>query len=297
MKLPASAEPSPRAVWCLFLAGIMACLVAVPALADPVVFSNGNVDGRMAMASRPSTAGKFEIETADDFVVASQAQFSHATFTGLLTGGATAADISQVVAEIYRLFPKDSNTARTPNVPTRTNSPSDVALSGRDSAAGELTFTTTVLNRNFTALNSVQPGGIHSLPNQTTGGEGPVTGIEVLIDVIFSTSIDLNPDHYFFVPQVALSSGDFLWLSSTRPIVAPGTPFTPDLQAWTRDQFLDPDWLRVGTDIVGGSPAPTFNAAFSLDGQTVPEPSTLSLVALAAFALVRRSCRTSVPIG
>lgn len=130
MKLPASVKPSPRAVCFLSLAGIMACLVAVPALADPVVFSNGNVDGRMAMASRPSTPGKFEIEAADDFVVANQAQFSHATFTGLLTGGATAADISQVVAEFYRVFPKDSNTARTPNVPTRTNSPSDVALSG-----------------------------------------------------------------------------------------------------------------------------------------------------------------------
>lgn len=114
-----------------------------------------------------------------------------------------------------------------------------------------------------------------------------------MIDVIFSTAINLDPDHYFFVPQVALGSGDVLWLSSTRPIVTPGTPFAPDLQAWTRDEFLDPDWLRVGTDIVGGSTPSTFNGAFSLDGQTVPEPSTLSLVALAAFALVRRRCRTS----
>ena len=36
--------------------------------------------------------------------------------------------------------------------------------------------------------------------------------------------------------------------------------------------MLDPDWLRVGTDIVGGNPAPTFNAAFSLDGVSVPAP-------------------------
>src|SRR4029077_3378803 len=55
-------------------------------------------------------------------------------------------------------------------------------------------------------------------------------------------------DHYFFVPQVELDNGDFVWLSSVRPIVAPGTPFAPDLQAWTRDEFLDPDWLRIGTD-------------------------------------------------
>ena len=38
--------------------------------------------------------------------------------------------------------------------------------------------------------------------------------------------------------------------------------------------MLDPDWLRVGQDIVGGSPFPTFNAAFSLVGE-VPEPASL----------------------
>ena len=37
--------------------------------------------------------------------------------------------------------------------------------------------------------------------------------------------------------------------------------------------MLDPDWLRVGTDIVGRIRCgPTFNAAFSLDGVSVPAP-------------------------
>jgi hypothetical protein len=51
-----------------------------------------------------------------------------------------------------------------------------------------------------------------------------------------------------------------------------------DLQSWTRDDSdgdIEPDWLRVGTDIVGrvgGMPAPTFNAAFVLNGVTVPAP-------------------------
>ena len=39
--------------------------------------------------------------------------------------------------------------------------------------------------------------------------------------------------------------------------------------------MLDPDWLRVGSDIVGPTPAtgPTFNAAFSLTGVSgVPGP-------------------------
>lgn len=89
--------------------------------------------------------------------------------------------------------------------------------------------------------------------------------------MIFNPPIDLPADHYFFVPQVQVTGGEFMWLSSVRPIVAPGTPFAPDLQAWIRNANLDPDWLRVGTDIVGGAPPPTFNMAFSLDG--LPGPS------------------------
>src|SRR5436190_13010663 len=42
---------------------------------------------------------------------------------------------------------------------------------------------------------------------------------------------------------------------------------------------LASDWLRVGTDIVGGTTPPTFNAAFSLTG-IVPEPATWWLVGL-----------------
>ncbi|HEY7296018.1 MAG TPA: Ig domain-containing protein, partial [Dehalococcoidia bacterium] len=65
------------------------------------------------------------------------------------------------------------------------------------------------------------------------------------------------------------SSGNFYWLSAAKPIVPPGTPFPigeTDLPAWIRNSGLEPDWLRVGTDIVGGGPAPTFNGAFSLNG-------------------------------
>ena len=42
---------------------------------------------------------------------------------------------------------------------------------------------------------------------------------------------------------------------------------------------------RAATDIVGGNPAPQFNAAFSLTGVLVPEPATLSLLG-AAFAAI-----------
>jgi hypothetical protein len=270
------------------------------AAADPFFFSTGDPDGKIATASRPSTAGKFEIETGDDFILSSQTVFQSATFVGLLTGGATTADIGEVRVEVYRVFPKDSDIGRTSGaptfstaeVPTRVNSPSDVALDDRDSSGG-LTFTTSTLTGSFTTLNSVQPGGIHPKPNQKTGGDGAITGEEVQFDVTFSTPFDLAADHYFFIPQVEVTGGEFLWLSAPRPIVPPGTPFpagSTDLQAWTRDQFLDPDWLRVGTDIVGppptGGPAPTFNMTFSLTGETVPEPSSYVLLGSALVAVL-----------
>ena len=226
--------------------------------------------------------GKFEIESADDFGLTAQTSITGATFTGLLTGGST---IGQVVVEIYRVFPNDFDVGRTSGppvfsttqVPTRVNSPSDVALDSRDFSSGSLSFQTQALGT-VTANNSVQPGGIHPVPGQTTGGNGPVTGSEVKFSVSFTTPFDLLAGHYFFVPQVEVTAGgEFFWLSAAKPIVPPGTPFPggfTDLQSWTRDQMLDPDWLRVGSDIVGPTPAtgPTFNAAFSLDGVTVPGP-------------------------
>jgi hypothetical protein len=284
-----------------FLVAVLALVFLTdPASATPFFFSTGNPDGKMATASRPASAGKFEIESADDFVLTTPTLITSATFTGLLTG-ATTANIGEVRVEIYRVFPADSNVGRTsgpptfstPQVPTRVNSPSDVELADRDTAAspGNLTFSTRDLGV-FSVLNSVQPGGIHPMPNQTTGGSGPVTGEQVEFDVTFTTPILLAPDHYFFVPQVEVTtaSGEFLWLSAPRPIVPPGTPFPAgftDLQSWTRDEFLAPDWLRVGGDIVGPTPAtaPTFNAAFSLNGVSVPAPiPTLSEVAVIIMA-------------
>jgi hypothetical protein len=261
--------------------------------ADTTFFSTGDTDGKMATASRPESSGKFEIESADDFALTKRTSVEDATFIGLLTGGATISNIGEVRVEIYRVFPNLSDVGRTsgpptfstPQVPTRVNSPSDVELDDRDTASSNLTFTTDLLNANFTAANSVQPGGIHPIPNQTTGGDHGITGEEVQFNITFTTPFNLPSDHYFFVPQVEITTadGEFLWLSAPRPIVAPGTPFPPgftDLQSWTRDANLDPDWLRVGADIVGGTTPPTFNAAFSLSGGVIPEPSTWAMMLL-----------------
>src|SRR5215469_12360786 len=63
--------------------------------------------------------------------------------------------VNDVEIELYHVFPVDSDPARTPNVVTRVNSPSDNNFAAADGALGQLTFTTTVLNPNFTAANSV----------------------------------------------------------------------------------------------------------------------------------------------
>ncbi|CAD6880986.1 hypothetical protein [Methylomonas albis] len=231
-------------------------------------FSTGDADFRIATGSRPSSNGKIEIESADDFVLTQNTQLNHATFTGLLAGAALS-DIANVNVEIYRVFGKDSVNPPSGRVPTRVNSPSDIAFETRESATNSLSYNVTVLSANATAANSVL-NGIHPLPNQTTGGEGPVSGQEVKFDVDFSKVISLAADHYFFIPQVELKNGNFLWLSAAKPIIGGSGPFTPDLQSWIRDENLAPDWLRIGTDIVGGT---TFNQAFSVSGVTaVPLP-------------------------
>jgi hypothetical protein len=264
-------------------AALIGVLPAAPAIADTTFFSTGAPDGLIATATRPESGGatpKFEIESADDFTLGKTTSVTDATFTGLIPTGASP---TKVIVEIYRVFPNDSDVGRTSGppvfstdqVPTRANSPSDVAFAERDVST---TSSTTVLNPSFTVANSVKPGPgtINPQPGQTTGGNGAVTGEEVEFDVTFADPFLLPADHYFFVPQVQLDNGDFLWLSAAKTIPAPA-----DLQSWTRDDIspnnLEPDWLRVGTDIVG---AGAFNASFSLSGSPVPEPSTWAMMLL-----------------
>jgi hypothetical protein len=241
--------------------------------ATPFFFSTGSPDGLIGGMSEPDNAhnNNDELETADDFILPAQTELDQTTFTGLLTGGAHVADVSNVFIEIYQVFPKDSNSARTPKVPTRVNSPGDVAFVERDSLDNKLSFTTTVLSTNFNIANSVD-----SIARIVVGGAStpvPISGDEVQFNVAFTPPLDLAPGQYFFVPHVGLNAtapvnSHFLWLSSPLPIQPPGTPLSPDLQAWERFNGLKPDWLRIGADIVGGT---AFNASFSLSGTTFTE--------------------------
>jgi len=265
---------------------LLSCVFACARVATGTpLYSNLVLDGRMAAASRPEPAtGGVEIEAADDFILSGGVFVTEFKFIGLITGGGTI-NLADTNLEIYRVFPKDSDTVRTPVVPTRMNSPSDVAFAERDSA--QLALTTTQIGTNVTAQNSVK-NGINTTAPFATNGEGPVTGTEVMFDAVLTTPLFLPQDHYFFVPQISVTGGDFYWISASRPIVAPGTPINPDLQAWIRNGNLDPDWLRIGTDIVGGDTPPTFNMAFEIDGDALPEPGTLLLVGSGIALAARR---------
>lgn len=257
----------------------------LPGFANPIFFfSTGNPDGKIATLSRPTGAGKVQTETADDFVLDQTTSISSATFTGLLPLGAPLSSINDVEIELYHVFPADS-AAPSGNVFTRVNSPSDSEFLALDSKLGEIQFTPGILSSSFTVANSVV-NGINKFPNQLTGGEAAATGQEVEFNILFNTPFTLPAGHYFFRPEVGLDSGDFLWLSAPRPIVPPGTPFpagSTDLQTWIRNDNLAPDWSRIGTDITGQGP---FNAAFTLSGEVVPEPSSYVPLIGVGFALI-----------
>ena len=278
-----------------WLTASLAILAVSPACADPFFFSTGNPDGLIATASRPDSAGRPEIESADDFVLT---QNTH--ITGLVHGppdraaprwrrSAKSWSRSIVSSRSTRTVGRTSGspTFSTAQVPTRVNSPSDDAFATRSSTASELVFVPAIVQTSFTAINSVL-NGIHPMPTQFTGGDGAVTGQEVSFNLSFSSALELPADHYFFVPQVQLTTGEFCRLSAPRPIVPPGVPFpagSTDLQSWIRNAALDPDWLRVGTDITHQGP---FNAVFSLTGDTVaavPEPETYALLLIGIAAM------------
>lgn len=260
-----SRKISPSRIVALSAFALSAGLCLVAAQAGSFSFSTGDPDARAATATRLPSAGKIQVETADDFVLTENTIIQQASFVGLLPAGALLSSITEVEVEFYNVFPLDSTNPPSGQVPTRDNSPSDVGISAAtsDSLSGTLTFTSSVLNATLATSTSVV-NGINPIPSQTTGGDGAVSGEEVMITVTFNPPVTLPAGHYFFRPAVLLSSGDFLWLSTAFPIIAPGTPFTGDLESWIRNETLAPDWLRIGTDITALG---QYNAAFTLSGE------------------------------
>ena len=238
-------------------------------LAETVIYNNDFPHGKVGSSSGSSNG--VGTETADDFSLGTLSQIKSGSFTGLIPQGAT---ISSVGIEIYRVFPADSGPPDG-KVPTRNNSPADNAFREQS-----VSFTTSLLSNNVGTANSVA-NTITPIP-VSTGGEGGKNGQEVRFDFTASNLI-LPADHYFFVPQVELSNGTFLWLSAPKPAGGEfgSTAISPDLQAWVRNKTLEPNWLRIGTDIIGADPgAQQYNMAFRLVGETVvvPEPTPIAML-------------------
>jgi hypothetical protein len=243
-------------------------LIAQFATAQTFSFSPGGPDGKVGALSRPASPGKIETETADDFVLQQTTIINKATIKGLLPADTDLTKIKDVEVEIYHVFPLDSAPA-SGHVPSRTNSPSDVEIgtATRDASSGTLKFSATVENASFSVDNTV----VNGLNNVLTGAPG-VAQEEVEITITFTSPIILSAGNYFFRPEVLVTGGDFFYLSVPRPIVPPGNALVGDRQAWIRNSTLSPDWLRIGTDIIADGN--TFNMAFSLDGEKIPNAGT-----------------------
>ena len=276
-----------RLVYQSLLTAAAAANLAWPAMAANFDFSTGVPDGAVATLSATATSQHRDTETADDFVLPTATRLSGGSFTGLLPSDLRLSAVKAISIQFYHIFPANPTVPPSGHVVTRLNSPDDVDFLSRDSAAGELSFTATLLNPQFKARNSVVDG-IAFAPDQFTGGDGAVVGQEVAVGFTLAGGVTLDAGHYFFVPQVTLDDGTFLWLSAAKPIAVPGKP---DLQTWIRNSDLDPDWSRIGTDITRQGP---FNASFSLAGSTVPEPASWALL-VAGFGVVGAVARRRGP--
>ena len=243
-------------------------LIAQFATAQTFSFSPGGPDGKVGALSRPASPGKIETETADDFVLQQTTIINKATIKGLLPADTDLTKIKDVEVEIYHVFPLDSAPA-SGHVPSRTNSPSDVEIgtATRDGSSGTLKFSATVENANSSVDHTV----VNGFNNALTGVPG-VAQEQIEITITFTSPIILPAGNYFFRPEVMVTGGDFLYLSAARPIMPPGNAFVGDRQAWIRNSTLSPDWLRIGTDIIADGD--TFNMAFSVDAEKVPNAGT-----------------------
>jgi hypothetical protein len=290
-RMPAFA-PSPLRIAVAAATVIASMWLSTPASADPYFFSTGAPDGLLGTLSQPAGKDSLETETADDFILSDTTAITRATIVGLIPTGTALTDIDNVEVELYHVFPRDSVELPVIQVPSRANSPADVEIGAatRDGKRETLSFHAEVLNPSFQALNTVTDG-IHPAPANVTHGDGVARGQAVQITITFTPPIVLPADHYFFRPEVDVSGGQFLFLSAPKPLVAPGTPFVGDLQAWIRNSALQPDWLRIGTDIVVDSPLRTFNMTVSLAGNTVPDvglPGTVNCHGQSVLALVQQ---------
>src|SRR5262249_48143066 len=181
-------------------------LIATSLWSADFSFTTGTPDGLMGAASRRASPGKLETETADDFTLDQTTVIRRATIVGLVPSGTQAQDIKEVEVEVYHIFPLDSAIPPSGKVPSRANSPSDVEIgtATRAGNSGTLTFSTNVLNSNFTVGNTV----VNNLKVATAppGGEGSTAGAKTGATQTFTPPPPLSAAPTLFPRAVPLSS-------------------------------------------------------------------------------------------
>ena len=281
---------------------MLGCLPAMPAAALlPAVysFSTGDPDGKIATASRPEST---ENSRSSPRMISCSptTSITSATFTGLVPGGGERppTSSSRSIAYFPRLGCRPHQRVAAVldvEVPTRVNSPSDVAFLEADSATGGL-----VLDQGARGdLHRKQlgeTGGIYPEPESDTGGNGAVTGEEVRFDRELHRRLAPPRQPLFLRASGRAGQRQFLLAVGAEADRLAGTPFPPgftDLQSWTRDDSARSRLAAHRHGHRGRRPAPTFNAAFSLAGSAVPEPSTWAMMLLGfaglGFAGYRRA--------
>jgi hypothetical protein len=230
-------------------------------------------------------------ETADDFTVTGKGfKVTDVSFLGLFSD--PNAQIEDVDLAFYQVFPGSSDLTRTP-VTVRENGPEDEEFAAFGLADNKISIKTTDLG-SFTVNKTILPGSGPNAPGLGSGVVGgPLTGNLRQIDVKLKTPLNLPPQAVFLVAAVDPSVGDFFQVAGTRPPNFPNPlpPGVVDRQAWfrTNEPFpnaLEPDWIRI-SDVINqenGTADPALNSAFRVNGQPIPEPS--SILGSLAFGLL-----------
>lgn len=238
-------------------------------------------------------------ETADDFTVTGDGfKVTDVSFLGLFSD--KDAKIDNIDLAFYQVFPGSSDLTRTP-VTVRTNGPEDTEFTAFGTADNQLTFKTKDLGK-FTVDKTIVGGSGANTPGLGSGVvDKSVTGYLRQIDVQLVTPLTLAPQAVFLVAAVDPSTGDYFAVAGDRPPNYPNPlpEGVVDRQAWFRtdapfENALEPDWVRI-SDVINqenGTANPSFNTAFAVSGEPVPEPSaaigTLVFAALGAGLGLKR---------
>ena len=230
--------------------------LATPAWADPFVFSTGTPDGLLGALSQPAGSGTSRPRPPTTSSLSETTSIAQATITGLIPAGTPAGEHQQRRGRgLSRLSQGLGRSplgagARAGQLARRRRDRQRHARCERGNARVR---GRSLVDASSSVLNTVVDG-INPVPAERDPWRRSRRAAR------WSRSRSPSPRRSFCrritissAPRSQVTGGDFLFLSAPKPIVAPGTPFMGDLQAWIRNSDLD---CRTGCES-----APTSSAA------------------------------------